>query len=150
MPGGGRQVHAGEIVFNWQVVNNKVNPPWSINIGDLTFDPCEVGMHEFGHAIRLDHDDTNFDGDTSLWLTGSAPGANAAIIRPAAGMPLASRILGDDKIAPVTGDLTACPCQPGGLCRLGGRYGVDLERGYEALRRRAQQLPPGGLRRGLL
>jgi hypothetical protein len=107
MPGGGRQIQAGEIVFNWQMVNGMVNPPWSINIGDATFDPREVGMHEFGHAIRLLHDDTNFDGDTSLKPTGSRPGANAAIIRPAAGMPVASRILGDDKVDPVTGDLTA-------------------------------------------
>jgi hypothetical protein len=99
MPGG-RWIRSAEVVFNW---NPPADPKWSILIdplpGKLTYDPRIVGMHELGHAIRLDHDDTNFDPDVSRYPTGSrTPAVTTEIILRTPPAALASRVLTDDQV----------------------------------------------------
>jgi hypothetical protein len=108
MPGG-RWIRSGEVVFNWDPPPPRdpteipADPKWSYLIdplpGNLTFDPRIVGMHELGHAIRLDHDDTNFDTDVTRYPTGSrTPADLTEIIRRTPPAALASRVLSDDKL----------------------------------------------------
>lgn len=107
LPGGGRWIRAGEVVYNWKVPMGKVvDPKWDIAIGTPTFDPREVGMHELGHAIRLKHDDDEFDDDVSVFPTGSRPGVNVVIVQRGKDNVLQTRRLGDDAPA-MNGDLTA-------------------------------------------
>jgi hypothetical protein len=99
MPGG-RWIRSAEVVFNWKP---PADPKWSTLIdplpGLLTYDPRIVGMHEFGHAIRLDHDDTNFDTDVSRYPTGSrTPKVTTEIILRTPPAALASRVLPDDQV----------------------------------------------------
>ena len=116
---GGRWIRAAEVVFNWDPPPPPPNDPtaipadpkWSFLIdplpGMLTYDPRIVGMHELGHAIRLDHDDIDFDNDTSRYPAGSrTPAAATEIIRRAAPAALASRIIPDDQVN-AAGNLTA-------------------------------------------
>lgn len=70
--GGGRQFAYGEVVFNYQVINGVADPRWDTTVGSRAFDPIEVGMHELGHAIRLDHDNLQFDDDVSVIPSGAA------------------------------------------------------------------------------
>lgn len=84
LPGRGRVIRYAEIVYNWTLVNGVPDPPWSTWLGSAAFDPVQVGMHEFGHAMRLDHDDVQFDDDVTLVPTGSRPGANVAHIHQGA------------------------------------------------------------------
>jgi len=69
---GGRQIAYGEVVFNYQVVNGVMDPRWDTAPGTRAFDPIEVGMHELGHAVRLDHDDTVFNDDVVVIPSGAA------------------------------------------------------------------------------
>lgn len=78
LPGRGRVIRHAEIIYNWQIVQGQPSPPWSTVLGSAAYDPIQVGMHEFGHAMRLDHDDVQFDDDVTLKPTGSIPGANVA------------------------------------------------------------------------
>ena len=101
-----RQIWAGEVVFNWRVPQGRMtDPKWDIAIGSDTSDPREVAMHEFGHAIRLDHDDVNFDDDVSIFPTGSRSKAQGVIVRKGGDGKLQTWRIGDDGI--VAGDLTA-------------------------------------------
>ncbi|MFL6193732.1 MAG: hypothetical protein ACJ75H_06140 [Thermoanaerobaculia bacterium] len=114
MPGG-RWIRSGEVVYNWDPPPPAdpnalpTDPKWSSFIdplpGTLTYDPRIVGMHELGHAIRLDHDDTNFDTDVSVYPTGSrTPQVTTKIILRGPNQALKSRVLPDDV---VNGDLEA-------------------------------------------
>jgi hypothetical protein len=118
MPGG-RWIRSAEVVFNWDPppppaadpTAIPADPKWSFLIdplpGVLTYDPRIVGMHELGHAIRLDHDDTNFDTDVSRYPTGSrTPAAATEIIRRTPPAALASRVIPDDQVN-AAGNLTA-------------------------------------------
>jgi hypothetical protein len=112
---GGRWIRSAEVVFNWEPRPPKdateipEDPKWSHFIdplpGTLTYDPRITGLHELGHAIRLDHDDADFDGDVTRYPTGTrTPAVNTVIIQRALGAALASRVLTDDV---VNGDLEA-------------------------------------------
>src|SRR5207237_7473036 len=96
-----------EVVYNCKVpLGNVVEPKWDIAIGTPTFDPREVGMHEFGHAIRLKHDDDESDDDVSVFPTGSRPGVNVVIVQRGKDNVLQTSRLGDDALV-LYGDLTA-------------------------------------------
>jgi hypothetical protein len=71
----GRQIAYGEVVYNYQLVpdgagNMVPNPRWDTVVGSRAFDPIEVGMHELGHAVRLDHDDLEFNDDVTVIPSG--------------------------------------------------------------------------------
>jgi hypothetical protein len=107
---GTQEIQSGEIVFNWPFMMGmpKANDPkWNTAVGTPTFDPREVAMHEFGHAIRMKHDDFAFDDDRRICPEGSAPGANALIVERGLDNVLQTRIRPDDQPIPKVGDLEA-------------------------------------------
>jgi hypothetical protein len=100
----GRLIRSGEIVFNAAVV-------WNTGFGTAAYDPIEVAMHEFGHAIRMDHDSVNYNDDDPLEACGSrpAPPANnpqnqVSITRGNDGM-LQTPVIPDDGLT-MAGDIT--------------------------------------------
>ena len=95
---GRRDIAAGEIVFNWRVPKGMAaDPKWGTQFGTATFDPREVAMHEWGHAIRMKHDDHPFDDDRRICPEGSAPGANALLVERGDDNVLQTRIRPDDQ-----------------------------------------------------
>lgn len=95
---GTREIAAGEIVFNWRVpMGMMTDPKWNTQVGTATFDPREVAMHEWGHAIRMRHDDHVFDDDRRICPEGSAPGANALLVERGPDNVLQTRIRPDDQ-----------------------------------------------------
>ncbi len=104
---GRREIGSGEIVFNWRIPQGmNDDPKWSIDIGTSTYDPRITGMHEWGHAIRMRHDEHSFDDDRSLCPAGSRPGAAAPIVQRGLDNVLQTRVEPDDTRTAM-GDLTA-------------------------------------------
>lgn len=104
---GRREIASGEIVFNWRVPEGMMtDPKWSTTTGTNTYDPITTGLHEWGHAIRMRHDEHVFDDDRSICPMGSHPGAGALIVERGLDNVLQTRIESDDTRNGM-GDLTA-------------------------------------------
>ena len=88
---GQKFIEQGSIVFN-----NDPSVIWDDTIGSAAFDPIEVALHEFGHAMRLGHAPFEYNDDTVTSVTGSIPAAGVVAIGPGADGVLQTLAKGDD------------------------------------------------------